>query len=65
MESKMDEINTARIGGLRIALTTIEASIASFDSDPADTDYQKGYLASLREMREEIERSITRMGGGH
>lgn len=29
----------------------IEQAIASFEADPADTEYQKGYLAALVEMQ--------------
>lgn len=28
-------------------------SIATFDKDPPDSDYQRGYLAALKNMREE------------
>ena len=32
----------------------LETALASFDADPADTDYQKGYKAALEEARDFI-----------
>jgi hypothetical protein len=29
----------------------LQQMIASFDRDPADTDYQRGYLAALKEVQ--------------
>lgn len=30
--------------------TRLQRAIASFDSDPPDSDYQRGYLAALKEL---------------
>lgn len=30
----------------------LQRAIASFDGDPADTDFQRGYLAALKEVSE-------------
>ena len=32
------------------AMTGLKLAIASFDTDPPDSDYQKGYLAALTEL---------------
>jgi hypothetical protein len=31
----------------------VDAAIASFENDPPDSDYQKGYLAALKVVRDE------------
>lgn len=35
------------------ARTLVDQAIASFAADPADTDYQRGYLAALEWVRDE------------
>lgn len=32
-------------------IAQLNESITSFDRDPADTDYQRGYLAAMQEAR--------------
>ena len=33
----------------------LEYAIASFDNDPADSDFQRGYLAALRDVLRECD----------
>lgn len=36
-----------------MSATYIDKAIASFDGDHADTDFQRGYLAALKDVRDE------------
>jgi len=36
------------------AVASIKASIATFDDDPPDSDFQRGYLAALRDKLLEV-----------
>ena len=39
-------------------LEPVEAAIRSFDRDPPDSDFQRGYLAALRDVHESISRAV-------
>lgn len=36
------------------AIASIKASIATFDADPPDNDFQRGYLGALQDMLEQV-----------
>jgi hypothetical protein len=49
-----EEASEMDVKALQTVIRKLNKSINLFNIDPADSDYQRGYLAALKETREEI-----------